>query len=90
MWRLIEPAGLAWRCWDDEFAVFHSFSGMTHYLDATAGAVFQALLNGPATVGELAAMLADLADLLPDDRAEAMARRVLHRFDDAGLTEPVP
>ncbi len=89
-WRLLEPAGLAWRCWDDEYIVFHPWSGMTHYLDATAGAVFELLLDHAATVRDLAAALAGLADTPVTDTLSAVVRQVLHRFDAVGLAEPIP
>jgi PqqD family protein of HPr-rel-A system len=89
-WRLLQPAGLAWRCWDDEYIVFHPFSGMTHYLDATAGAVFELLLERPATAGDLTSELANLADMSATDILGAAVHHVLRRFDDVGLAEPAP
>lgn len=90
MWRLLEPAGLAWRCWDDEYIVFHPWSGKTHYLDVTAGAVFEMLLDHAATVRDLAATLADLADTPAADGLSAVVQQVLRRFDEVGLAEPMP
>lgn len=89
-WRLLEPAGLAWRCWDDEYIVFQPWSGMTHYLDATAGAVFELLLDHAATVHDLATALADLADTPATDSLGVVVQQVLHRLDAVGLAEPIP
>jgi PqqD family protein of HPr-rel-A system len=89
-WRLLQPEGLAWRCWDDEYIVFHPYSGMTHYLDATAGAVFELLLERPASAGDLTTDLASLADMPATDMLGAAVHHVLRRFDDVGLAEPVP
>jgi PqqD family protein of HPr-rel-A system len=89
-WRLLEPAELAWRCWDDDYIVFHSWSGMTHYLDATAGMVFELLLDHPATVRGLATALAGLADTPVTDRLDALVQQVLRRFGEVGLAEPIP
>lgn len=89
-WRLLQPEGLAWRCWDDEYIVFHPFSGMTHYLDATAGAVFELLLERPATAEVLTSELATLADMSATDILGAAVHHVLCRFDDVGVAEPVP
>lgn len=86
----MEPVGLAWRCWDDEYIVFHPFSGMTHYLDATAGAVFELLLDQAATIRGLAAAVASLADMPATEGLSAVVRQVLHRFDEVGLAEPMP
>ena len=89
-WRLLEPAELTWRCWDDEYIVFHPWSGMTHYLDATAGAVFELLLDHAATVDGLATALAGLADTPATDSLSAVVQHVLRRFDEVGLAEPMP
>jgi PqqD family protein of HPr-rel-A system len=89
-WRLLEPAGLAWRCWDEDYIVFHSWSGMTHYLDATAGTVFEVLLDHAATVRGLATVLAGLADTPVTDSLGALMQQVLRRFDEVGLAEPMP
>jgi PqqD family protein of HPr-rel-A system len=89
-WRLLKPEGVAWRCWDDEYIVFHPFSGMTHYLDATAGTVFERLLDRPATVRDLTDELARLADTPATDILAAAVEHVLRRFDDVGLAEPIP
>ena len=89
-WRLLQPEGLAWRCWDDEYVVFHPWSGMTHYLDTTAGAVFEILLDHPATVRHLAAALAEQVDVHVTDSLGAVVQQVLRRFDEVGLAEPLP
>jgi PqqD family protein of HPr-rel-A system len=88
-WRLLEPVGLAWRCWDDEYIVFHSFSGMTHYLDTTAGTVFELLLDHAATVPGLATALASLAGTPETDSLSGVVQQVLRRFDEVGLAEPM-
>jgi PqqD family protein of HPr-rel-A system len=88
-WRLLEPADLAWRCWDGEYIVFHPFSGMTHYLDATAGAVLALLLEGPAAIPDLAAELAGMADTPDINILGNAVQQVLRRFDDIGLAEAV-
>lgn len=88
-WRLLERPGLVWRCWDGEYIVFHAWSGMTHYLDAAAGAVFEVLLDHDATVRDLAAALASLADTPDTAGLGAVVRQVLRRFDEVGLAEPV-
>ncbi len=63
---------------------------MTHYLDATAGAVFELLLDRAATVRGLATSLANLADMPATDSLSAMVQQVLGRFDAVGLAEPMP
>jgi hypothetical protein len=63
---------------------------MTHYLDATAGAVFELLLDHAATVHDLATALAGLADMPATDSLGAVVRQVLHRLDVVGLAEPIP
>jgi PqqD family protein of HPr-rel-A system len=89
-WRLLQPAGLVWRCWDDEYIVFHPWSGMTHTLDATAGTVFELLLDRAATVRDLATALADLANTPDIDGLSAVVQQVLRRLDAVGLAEPMP
>ena len=87
---MLEPADLAWRCWDGEYIVFHPFSGMTHYLDATAGAVFELLLERPATIRDLAIALDSTADSPATDMICTALQHVLRRFDEIGLAEPTP
>jgi len=87
VWRLLEPADLTWRCWDDEYVVFHPFSGMTHYLDATAGGVFEVLLTRPATVDDLTVALADLGQTPVTESLGVAVQQILRRFDEVGLAE---
>lgn len=89
-WRLLQPAHLTWRCWDDEYVVFHPFSGMTHYLDAIAGAIFELLTDHAATAGDLTFSVAALAETPVSDSLAAVVRQVLRRFDEVGLAEPMP
>jgi PqqD family protein of HPr-rel-A system len=89
-WRLLQPASLMWRCWDDEYVVFHPFSGMTHYLDAIAGAVFELLLDHAGTARELTVSVADLAETPVSENLADAVRQVLRRFEEVGLAEPVP
>ena len=89
-WRLLEPEGLTWRCWDDDYVVFHPWSGMTHCLDATAGTVFEVLLDRPAALRDLAAALAAIAETPDIDGLSAVVWHVLQRFEAVGLAEPVP
>jgi PqqD family protein of HPr-rel-A system len=88
-WRLFNPGELAWRCWDGDYIVFDPFSGMTHYLDTTAGAVFELLLEGPATMQGLTAELAAMDDAPAIDILGSAVQYVLDRFDDIGLAEVV-
>jgi PqqD family protein of HPr-rel-A system len=90
IWSILEPEGLVWRCWDGEYIVFHPFSGMTHYLDATAGAVLELLLDRPASVRDLAIELESVADTPATAMMRAALQQVLRRFDDVGLAEPMP
>jgi PqqD family protein of HPr-rel-A system len=85
---MLAPAELAWRCWDGEYIVFHAFSGMTHYLDAAAGAVFELLLERPATVRDLAIALDSTDDTPATDTIRTALQHVLRRFDEIGLAEP--
>jgi PqqD family protein of HPr-rel-A system len=87
---MLAPADLAWRCWDGEYIVFHPFSGMTHYLDATAGVVFELLLERPATVRDLTIELESLTEMPASDVICAAVQQVLRRFEDVGLAEPMP
>lgn len=89
-WRILEPGGLTWRLWDGEYIVFHAFSGMTHYLDATAGAVLELLLERPASIHDLAAELESTTGTAASDTIHAALREVLRRFGEIGLAEPVP
>ncbi len=89
-WRILEPGGLTWRCWDGEYIVFHAFSGMTHYLDATAGAVLELLLERPASIHDLAVELESTTGTAASDTIHAALREVLRRFDEIGLAEPLP
>ncbi len=62
---------------------------MTHYLDATAGAVFALLLEGPSTVDGLTTELASMADSPANDILGTAVRQVLSRLDEIGLAEPL-
>lgn len=87
-WRILGPEGLSWHCWDGEYVVYHPFSGMTHYLDAVAGEVFARLLERPATAGDLAIALAELA-CIDRDQAAAAVQQTLARLDLVGLAEAI-
>lgn len=42
-WSGCNARELAWRCWGDETAVYHSATGSTHLLTAAAGRLLQLL-----------------------------------------------
>ena len=73
---------------DDESVVFNPFLWHTHLLNAAAALILDALEDGPATAGEIAAAMTDEsgAPALPADQVE----QLLNELAGLALVEPVP
>jgi len=72
---------------DDESVVFNPFLWHTHLLNAAAALILDALADGPAAAGELAAAIADEAGspAIPPDQIE----KLLGELEGLALVEPV-
>jgi PqqD family protein of HPr-rel-A system len=87
LWEVPDAAGIVWRQWGDEVAVYAESTGGTHLLDADGGAVLLSLLQlaRPAYTDEVVAMLGDAA--VPSD-APAQTAAVLDALRKIGLVAP--
>lgn len=86
-WSLLPGPPLLWRCWDDEWVLYHPASGDTHRLPAVSARVLQRLEAGPATAAEV---VADLAGEVEDTERPQLASFVdsaLEAFARLGLVE---
>ncbi|HLI10381.1 MAG TPA: HPr-rel-A system PqqD family peptide chaperone [Alphaproteobacteria bacterium] len=87
-WAVPAAIPLQWRRWADDFLVFNTASGETHYLDLIAAAVLRHLESRPASCDEIVSELrrAFPDNLEPPGLGEIAA--LLQRFDALGLVAP--
>ncbi len=84
-WRVPDNTRLIWVSWDDEFILFHSQAGKTHYLNQVGAVLLQELETNTYSVSELAKKLEKRLGL---DISEEFVKRIeslLARFDHLGL-----
>jgi len=86
VWRIYP---LIWKSWAEEHLVFNTTSGNTHLLTPTAARALRFLENSPATVGEIAKMIAAGADVDTDDELIDQVAKLVENLDDLGLIEPI-
>jgi PqqD family protein of HPr-rel-A system len=86
VWQVREQF-LRWRCWEDEYVLFHAGSGDTHLLDRTAGQALVCLRESPAHATELTRRVAAALDLEPDRELQEAMSTLLVRLDRLGLIE---
>lgn len=70
---------------DGESVVYDEASGQVHHLNNTATIVFT-LLDGSASIGEIAADIAEAAEL-PLNEIQFQVHRLVEEFHTAGLLE---
>jgi PqqD family protein of HPr-rel-A system len=87
-WAVPEGNGLAWRVWDDEFLVYNTASGQTHYLNFLAGEALRSLEAAPAETHELVRRLANEFGIAEDSPPLQMIDRLIHELDELGLIAP--
>lgn len=80
-WRIACADALEWRSWDEEIILYDERSDETHHFDIATAGVFEALEEKPASVRDLAAVLADKLQVQPDGELVSMVTeivRILH------------
>jgi PqqD family protein of HPr-rel-A system len=90
LWSIPEAATLKWRSWageggTDDFVVFNSASGETHFLNLTAALVLRCLEERRATAK---ALMAEIRDALPPDADTSGLDQIpelLEKLDEVGL-----
>jgi PqqD family protein of HPr-rel-A system len=87
-WTVPKGNGLAWRVWDDEFLVYNTASGQTHYLNLLAGEALLSLEAEPAQTHELVRRLANQFGIAEDSPPLQMIDRLIHELDELGLIAP--
>jgi len=87
-WMVPEGNGLAWRVWDDEFLVYNTASGQTHYLNLLAGEALRSLEAAPAHAHELVRRLANRFGIAEDSPSLQTIDRLIHELDELGLIAP--
>jgi PqqD family protein of HPr-rel-A system len=87
-WTVPEGNGLAWRVWDDEFLVYNTASGQTHYLNLLAGEALRSLEAAPAQTHELVRRLANQFGIAEDSPPLQMIEGLIHELDELGLIAP--
>ena len=88
IWRLNPACALAWRRWDDEWAVFDAGAGDTHQLDAVAAVMLMCFEAAPRSLEALGAEVAAELDLPAGDLLATKLGELVHYFVRLGLLEP--
>jgi PqqD family protein of HPr-rel-A system len=88
-WRLYPLAEFHWRTWDDASVVLEARSGQIHACDPLAAAVMACLEEAPASIGDIAAMLANDLQVPSDAEFESTIAEIVHHFQIDGWVEPI-
>ena len=86
--RWMVPNELLWRIWDDEFVVYDTASGLTHYFNLLAGEALRSLEAEPAQTCELMRRLATQFGIAEDSPRLQAIDRLIQELDEAGLIAP--
>jgi PqqD family protein of HPr-rel-A system len=87
-WKVPDVNALVWRVWEDEFLVYNTISGQTHYLNLLAGEALRSLQAEAAHRCELVRRLADQFRIAEDSSPLQMIDRLIREFDELGLIAP--
>jgi PqqD family protein of HPr-rel-A system len=89
-WRAAAAGALTWREWDGETVVFNEETGSTHLLNELAVEILRCLVatEGGATIGTLAAELADDASSGDNPEWTRAIAEALSDFARVGLAQP--
>ena len=90
-WSIPCPDALEWRSWDEEIALYDERSDEIHYFDVATAAVFETLAVKPASMPELATVLADKLEVQVDGELARMVAeivRMLHEKQIIAVTSP--
>ncbi len=87
-WTVPDANALVWRSWDDEFLVYNTASGQTHYLNFLAGEALRSLEVEGARTGELMCRLASQFEIAEDSPPIQMIDRLIRELDELGLIAP--
>ena len=88
-WRVVPGSSFRWRHWDDESVLYHGESGDTHRLNPVGARALEHLARGPMTADSLGRQLSAEFGLVADADFPATIARLLARFYDLGLVEPL-
>ena len=88
-WAVPDPNALVWRTWDDEFLVYNTASGQTHYFNLLAGEALRSLEAEAADVCELIRRLANQFEIAEDSPPLQMIDRLICELDELGLIAPL-
>jgi PqqD family protein of HPr-rel-A system len=88
LWRIPLEADLRHREWENEHVFFHGAAGDTHRFSEAAALVLLHLMTKPANEAELAALLAEAAEV-DQTEAEAALTGILTELERIEYAEPV-
>ena len=86
-WQIAAENELLYHSWDDEFVVYNGATGDTHMLGLVAAQVMLKLQQMPADAISLAAWIASLQQIEPDDEFVLFIEQILTDFDNLGIIE---
>jgi len=81
-WWVPRADTLAWRTWDEEIVLFDDRSDETHHFDIATAAVFEMLVAKPASMRDVAAMLADRLQVQTDGELVGMVHEIVRILHD--------
>ena len=88
-WWVPDAKALAWRTWDDEIVLYDDRSDETHHFNVATAAVFETLAAEPASLRELAAMLADRLQVRADDELIGMVCEIVQILQEKHIVSVV-
>ena len=82
-WQLCLPQHLHLRTWGEQAVLYHSLSGDTHLIEASAAAIIEQLRLAPASDAELASLFTSE----PDPALAAQLAILLSNLTKLGVVE---
>jgi PqqD family protein of HPr-rel-A system len=89
-WTGLPNHALLWEPWGEDFVIYNTRSGETHFINATAARILKLLQEGPSSVPDMAEPLR--AEIGGGDVPNLCSEisRIIRDFDQLGLVRPEP
>ncbi len=88
-WKVTDARSLLWERWNNEYAVFHTPSGKTHFLNVSSALILQFLSRAESDVRRVADEIGLRTGTPVDDAFIRQIRQALLHFEQLGLVTRV-
>nr|PZN76254.1 MAG: hypothetical protein DIU56_14660 [Pseudomonadota bacterium] len=86
-WIAADGADLRWSAWNGNYVLYHRPSGKTHFLNDSSWILLNEVLREPRSLTEIAASLAGMRGVPPEDELRSYVAELMMRLEEIGLVE---